>query len=412
MVKSSLDKFITHSSTDGGGREGGEGGSLRHGAITSSNTTDDDERRHTVVVIGKDQMDEYQQEAYNGGPKRLERIFLPGKHAVEKVREQHKEEKETTGSVYLPILIIPGIASSGLYVEESSLDNKLYKGERVWMNAAFLAKSRFHNKTILNEEELAVAKKRKEDEKLHLEQQIIAVEEGQGEVTVHGDYVEVKKPVAGRLESSGTTIEVSGGGGLLSNWKKKGQDAVAATKEKVGHTVEVYGEKAMNVGGTAANFILEKQTLRPDIDITFDEDYANGQKRPSTTLGELRHKLENDLAVTEDELAVKNAWIQHIALSGNMIDERPGNKIRAYDGMKGCEWLVDEAIAKSQGWVWAPMIKYVVDILGYEREKNIDAAPYEYVFFVARLLFFFFDFFLFIVLINTIIPNSSQYNKK
>ena len=137
MVKSSLDKFITQSSTDGGGREGGEGGSLGHGAITSSNTTDDDERRHTVVVIGKDQMDEYQQEAYSGGPKRLERIFLPGKHAVEKVREQHKEEKETTGSVYLPILIIPGIASSGLYVEESSLDNKLYKGERVWMNAAF-----------------------------------------------------------------------------------------------------------------------------------------------------------------------------------------------------------------------------------------------------------------------------------
>lgn len=47
------------------------------------------------------------------------------------------------------------------------------------------------------------------------------MEEGQGEVTVHGDYVEVKKPVAGRLESSGTTIEVSGGGGLLSNWKKR-----------------------------------------------------------------------------------------------------------------------------------------------------------------------------------------------
>jgi hypothetical protein len=45
--------------------------------------------------------------------------------------------------------------------------------------------------------------------------------------------------------------------------------------------------------------------------------------------------------------------------------------------MKGCEWLVDGAIAKTEGWVWAPMIKYATEIMGYEREKSIDAAPYE-----------------------------------
>ena len=42
-----------------------------------------------------------------------------------------------------------------------------------------------------------------------------------------------------------------------------------------------------------------------------------------------------------------------------------------------CEYLVDEAIAKGSGWVMAPLVKYCINTMGYEREKSIDAMPYE-----------------------------------
>ena len=44
--------------------------------------------------------------------------------------------------ILLPVLIIPGIASSGLVIESSGVDNGRHAGQRVWMNAAFLAASR------------------------------------------------------------------------------------------------------------------------------------------------------------------------------------------------------------------------------------------------------------------------------
>ena len=65
-----------------------------------------------------------------------------GKNKVERKREE----------VYLPILLIPGVASSGLVVEKSSLD-KRYEGQRLWTNPGFLAKARFQKK-VFNEDEL------------------------------------------------------------------------------------------------------------------------------------------------------------------------------------------------------------------------------------------------------------------
>ena len=52
-----------------------------------------------------------------------------------------KEKQKQKAQVRLPILLIPGLCSSGLYVEQSGLDNKKYQGRRVWMNAGFIAQS-------------------------------------------------------------------------------------------------------------------------------------------------------------------------------------------------------------------------------------------------------------------------------
>ena len=43
----------------------------------------------------------------------------------------------------------------------------------------------------------------------------------------------------------------------------------------------------------------------------------------------------------------------------------------------GCEYLVDLEIAKQSGWVMAPLVEYCVNTMGYEKEKSIDAMPYE-----------------------------------
>ena len=129
---------------------------------------------------------------------------------------RHDVYKRKLEEVYLPILIMPGVASSGLYVEKSSLEDKSYEGERLWMNPAFLAKGRFGRK-VLNADVI---------------NQVIS--------------------------ESNTWL---GGGG-------------------------------------------------------------NGDEDGTVTFGE-----------AEEELAVKNTWIHHIALDKNMIDEKPGNKVRSYDGV-------------------------------------------------------------------------------
>ena len=115
--------------------------------------------------------------------------------------------------VYLPILIIPGVASSGLVVKESSL-NKNYEGQRLWMNAGFLAKSRLQNK-VFNEDEI-------------------------------------------------------------------------------------------------------------------NDDTKNDEESSIDTF-----------AKAEDDLAIKNAWIHHIGLDSNMIDDKPGIKVRAYEGVSTSKSLLN-----------------------------------------------------------------------
>ena len=289
--------------------------------------------RDTWVVYDNDEklesMKEEAREGSEGGAaKVLQRMFRRKSTLQKEAQSKHNNLIESKGHVYLPILIIPGIASSGLYVVESSLDNDTYKGERVWMNAAFLAKSRLQN-TLLNENEL----------------------EHKDKFDMVDDYLEKGADVVAGVGATATKkFPVTMG--KAAKWLRIGD----------------------GVGSSDANAAARASSAAPGVDEDAMDDDDNSDDNIDN---DNEDSADVGFSKTEEELEIRNAWIQHIALADNMIDERPGNKIRVYDGMKGCEWLVDDTISKTQGWVWAKMIKYATETLGYEREKNIDAAPYE-----------------------------------
>ena len=202
------------------------------------------------------------------------------------------------GVVKLPVLIFPGMASSGLYVVESGLDDK-HKGRRLWMDAAFVVASKIDGK-------------------------IVGTSSLQNRLVDHpGDpYVVVPSGPGGS-----PTASAAGGGNLSA--------AFAAGARDGG---DDYG----------AGLIDE-----------FDDD--NGI----------------EFGKHEDELAIRSAWLYHTALDTNMVDERPGNKVRTYEGLDACEWLTDRAIEKSAAVVWGDTVRFLEETLGYVRGTNLDAAPYE-----------------------------------
>jgi hypothetical protein len=289
------------------------------------------DRRETWVVYDNDEkLESMKEEAREGeSAKILQRMFRR-KSLNKKAQSKHNNKVESKGYIYLPILIIPGIASSGLHVVESSLDNNTYKGERVWMNAAFLAKSRLQNK-LLNELE-------------------------------HKDKFDKRNS-------------------MVDEYLEKGADVVAGVGSTATKKFPITMGKAakwLRIGdgvGSSDNTTARARARAPSVDGVNDNDDNDTDDTDDTDTDTDSSAV--GFSKTEEELEIRNAWIQHIALANNMVDERPGNQIRVYDGIKGCEWLVDDVISKSQGWVWAPMIKYATEILGYEREVNIDAAPYE-----------------------------------
>mmetsp|Transcript_10832 Transcript_10832/g.31519 ORF Transcript_10832/g.31519 Transcript_10832/m.31519 type:complete len:887 (+) Transcript_10832:178-2838(+) len=201
--------------------------------------------------------------------------------------------------VYLPILIIPGVASSGLYVEESSVDDK-FIGVRLWMNAGFLARARMNNKVI------------------------------------NAEAVELSRTAA-----SSTSSE--------------------PTKNRY-----MYSRLHKLPGGESFTraFSDFSEIVKGALDDNSDEEEIEEAK--SAFRG------------VEEEIAIKSSWIQHVALGPNMIDERPGNKVRAYEGLDGCEYLVDSMIEKTQGYVMGPFVDYCTTVMAYERGKSIDAMPYDW----------------------------------
>jgi len=74
------------------------------------------------------------------------------------VEEYHGSQK-----IRLPILIIPGLASSGLKIEKSAMGES-YEGKRVWMNSAMLAAGRLNQNTVLNNDRIEIQKSRSHDE--------------------------------------------------------------------------------------------------------------------------------------------------------------------------------------------------------------------------------------------------------
>ena len=209
----------------------------------------------------------------------IQKLWRRGHH-------HHRQLEDTRADILLPVLIIPGVASSGLLIEQSGIDQTKYAGSRVWMNAAMLAAGRLmQQRDVLNAEE-------------------------------------IKQAV---LHPSKDTLQR-----LVSEGKDKGKQTL--------------------LGGTK----LVKDAV--------------------TNMTE-----EDAFAEVEQACQVRSAWLHHMSLSGNMIDEREGNRVRPYGGLEGIEYLSDDPATKLGSWVHAPVTKYLTTELGYTKGKNLDGAPYEYV---------------------------------
>jgi hypothetical protein len=143
--------------------------------------------------------------------------------------------EEEKSKVKLPVLIFPGMASSGLYVENSGLDNDRYAGRRVWMDAAFVASSMIDSKIVNS---------------------------AQNEENFNTDrYVESD-------DDRGLDVGIA-------------------------DTVE---ERVMPSGSSDSREAVE-------------------------------------FAKKEEEFHIRSAWLYHISLDNNLVDERPGNRVRPYDGV-------------------------------------------------------------------------------
>ena len=205
--------------------------------------------------------------------------------------------EDTRADILLPILIVPGVASSGLRIEQSGIDNPKYAGSRVWMNAAMLAAGRImQQRDVLNAEE-------------------------------------IKQAV---LHPSRQTVQR-----LISDSKDKG-----------------------------------KQTILEGTKLVKDAVLANTASSHNTDSDDRREE-EDAFAQVEQACQVRSAWLHHMSLSPNMIDEREGNRVRPYQGLEGVEYLSDDSATKLGSWVHAPVTKYLVAELGYTKGKNLDGAPYE-----------------------------------
>ena len=148
--------------------------------------------------------------------------------------------EEGPPKVKLPVLIFPGMCSSGLYVENSGLDNKKYQGRRLWMNAGFLAESALGN----------------------------------------------------RIVGSSRTM-----------------DAQISTA-----------------------YVTDDTPRSSFYDNILDLD------RDPTAIGESQRPVEDaeinvEFQKMEEELNIRSAWLYHISLDKNMVDERPGNRVRTYEGV-------------------------------------------------------------------------------
>ena len=169
---------------------------------------------------------------------------IGGNNNVE--RKLEGDSSPQSKKVNLPVLIFPGMASSGLQVEESGLHPK-FKGRRLWMNAGFLATSAMTNTVVSSS----------------------ATNDSPNTNSYIPEH-EMQTSFVGNVEHQDRD---------KSNNSNHRQDS----------------EYSMNDAEIGVEF-----------------------------------------AKIEDELQIRSAWLYHIALDKNMVDERPGNRVRTYDGVSNC----------------------------------------------------------------------------
>jgi len=73
----------------------------------------------------------------------------------------------------------------------------------------------------------------------------------------------------------------------------------------------------------------------------------------------------------------KSYWLQHFALDEDMISERQGVKVRNIESLAGVDYLSPGSLVSFVSYVFGPVIKALVKV-GYEKGKNLDAAPYDW----------------------------------
>lgn len=186
-------------------------------------------------------------------------------HQTSSSVESQQSNQSNANKVNLPVLIFPGIASSGLYVENSGLDNDRYKGRRLWMNAGFLAMSALENKMIAK-----------------------AVNEGP--------------------QNDNPYIDDAGdGGGSVMSGNIQDYDYINRNSMTTNNVNN-------NNSSSSNPYVEQTERSVDEVEIEIDPGI--------------------DFAKTEEELQIRSAWLYHVSLDKNMVDERPGNRVRTYDGVR------------------------------------------------------------------------------
>ena len=78
------------------------------------------------------------------------------------------------------------------------------------------------------------------------------------------------------------------------------------------------------------------------------------------------------------QLEVKNLWLKHMCLGPDMCSETKGIEVRPIEGLDGVDYLAPGVLTNGASYVFGPVINMLMQKGGYIREKNIDAAPYDW----------------------------------
>ena len=215
----------------------------------------------------------------------------------------------------LPILIIPAIAGSGLKIHKSGI-GKAYEKERVWMNVNMLAAGRFLSNKVLNEDEIEQLKQ-------------------VNEKTMSKNLLKLT------LDSS----------------EKKDND-------------DNDDSQGVEVGLGGVKDVLDDED--PPITPASTPIGSGPGGRPSL------EKKQPSFKEVEAAFEVRSSWLYHMSLADDMVNERRGNRVRPYEGLKAVEYMSGDAVTQIGSWVHAPVTKYLTSELGYERGKNLDGAGYDW----------------------------------